>query len=52
MHEWAAARKGSSQRQSGGTAQKIASADAEMPGKLILRRNGRFEWSGQLKFPF
>jgi membrane protease subunit (stomatin/prohibitin family) len=52
MHEWAAARQGSSQRQSSGTAQKIAPADAKMPGKLILRVNGSFEWSGQLKFSF
>src|ERR1700756_4462325 len=35
MHEWAAAHQGSSQRQSSGTAQKIAPAAAKVPGKLI-----------------
>src|SRR5260370_35153587 len=43
MNEWAAAHQGSSQRQSSGTAQKIAPADAKMPGNLIGCENRRFE---------
>jgi len=52
MHEWAAAYQGSTQRQSSGTAQKIAPADAKMPGNLMGCGNARFEWSRQLKFTF
>ena len=43
MHKWAAAHQGSSERQSGGTAQKVASAATKMPGKLIWRGYQRFE---------
>jgi len=43
MHKWAAAHQCGSERQSSGIAQKIASAEAKMPGKLIWRGNGRFE---------
>src|SRR5258708_731208 len=37
MHEWAAADQGSSERQSSGTAQKIAPPDAKVPGKVMWR---------------
>jgi hypothetical protein len=52
MHEWAATHEGSSQRQSSGTAQKIAPAEAKMPGNLMGCGNGRFEWSRQFKSTF
>jgi hypothetical protein len=52
MHKGAAAHQGSSQRQSSGTAQKIAPAGAKMPGDLMGCGYGRFEWSCQLKSTF
>jgi hypothetical protein len=52
MHEWAAAHQGSSEREAGGIAQEIAPVDAKMPGNLMGRGDGRFEWSRQLKSTF